>query len=230
MNKKLILSIIAFLASIFLLTGCSTGGSPESMPKVTTADVQDSQSVLSTLNKAQTIKIKKSVISFGDEWTVYADGVEVGTIKGKPIYMLGDTYSLFSTKGNLVGSEGEEYRVINHQAKVYDYNNQLTGMIDQQIFSWMLTLKIYDNTMKHVGSLDQNFSFAGLDADIKGANGAAQWHMHKAILSWGADLTIDRKSDDPTVTGLDAIWASVITNEIKESQSGQKNTSSKSRN
>lgn len=100
-------------------------------------------------------RLKKAKISFGDSWDIYADGVKVGYIKGVPLYLIGDTYSLFSTNDNLVSSESENFKVINNTANVYDYNNIQTGYISQEIISLLHKFKIYENSAL-VGTAEQN--------------------------------------------------------------------------
>ena len=216
--------LVGFFFLCFFLTGCSMGSNPDSLPKMTTADPVDSQSVIQTLQNATSIRLEKAVFSIGDYWTIKADGVEVANIKGQPIYLLGDTYSMFSKKGNLVGSEGESYRLVNHQAKLYDYNNEYTGEIDQEIFSFLYKFYFYDKNMKKIGQLDQNFSLT-LNGDIKDSQGSVNWNFNKDFFSWGAALTLTRKSNEPQVDVMKAIWMTVIVNEISEAQNSDSGSS-----
>lgn len=130
------------LLAIASLTSCSmaNGGSE---PLVTNS-VDDSESVLKALDSAVKITAKKAVLAFGDRWTVSADGVEVGEVRGQAIYLIGDTYSLFSNAGNLVGSEAEGYRVIHNRAETYDYNNQPRGEIKQTFSMFLSKYEIKD--------------------------------------------------------------------------------------
>lgn len=50
----------------------------------TTKDAADSQAVVETINKAKEIRATKSWFTWGDEWTVYADGNELGKSGVRP--------------------------------------------------------------------------------------------------------------------------------------------------
>lgn len=214
---------VLVLALITVLTGCSVGGSPESLPKVTTGDKADSLAVIETLNNAKNIQLRKTVISFGDEWTVVADGREVAKIKGQPLYMIGDTYSMFTLKGNLVGSEGEQFRIINHRADLYDYNNTKIGSIDQEVLSFLYKFTFRDAAGNVTGKMDQDFNLV-LAGTMMDANGTPAWKFSKQFLSWGATLDLTRQSSDTRIDVMSAIWMTVIINEIDESrQSKPKN-------
>lgn len=69
---------------------------------------------MDALNNAREITATKSLISWGDEWVIEADGQQVGTVTGQAIYTIGDVYSLTTTSGNLVASETEELNAITH--------------------------------------------------------------------------------------------------------------------
>lgn len=215
---KKIMSLLVVPVAIASLTGCSgfsTGADPASLPKVTTSDVADSKSVTDALDRAQTIEVKKEAISWGDSWTVIADGQQVATIEGKPIYMLGDTYSMFSNKGNLVGSEGEEYRMVTSAAKVYDWNNQYTGEVRQNLTFLLAKFDIYDAKMQRVASAEEKFNIS-LTSDIKDNSGNVVWHVHKDVVSWGDTLKIERRSSSD-IPAINAVWTTVIMNEVMDS-------------
>lgn len=210
-----------------LLTGCSVGGSVDSLPKVTTADESDSLAVIEALENADVITVKKDMISIGDHWTVSADGVKVADIKGQPLYMIGDTYSMFSVKGNLVGSEGEQFRLIERKAKLYDYNNEFVGQIDQEIFSLLYKFTFFDADMNKTGTMEQNFNLV-LSADIKDNNGVVVWHFDKKLISLGAELTLERKGDSD-IDAMSAVWMTVLANEISEASSSTSDSGSSRR-
>lgn len=39
------------------------------------------------------------------------DGKKIAIIRGEAIYLIGDTYSMYTTSGNLMGREGKEFRI-----------------------------------------------------------------------------------------------------------------------
>lgn len=121
-----------------------------------TADVADSQATLDAINNASEITATKSLLSWGDEWTITADGQQVGTVTGQAIYALGDVYSLTTTSGNLVASETEELNAITHTATLYDWGNQPTGMLEERVLALTPTVDIShangDGTSETVGT------------------------------------------------------------------------------
>ncbi len=200
-----------------LLTGCSmaNGGSQEPL---VTEDVADSESVLSALEGADKIEAKKSMISWGDRWTISADGEEIGEIRGQAIYALGDTYSLFSKAGNLVGSEAEAYRIVHHRAGLYDYNNEPRGEIRQKFSLFLSSYEIADGEGEIVGSADQKLNIT-MSFDVKGKSGATEYKISKAFFSLGASVAIEAQSKDHSVDAIDALWLAVIASEVEEAES-----------
>lgn len=217
--KSITRVIIAVILSVFALvsmTACSSTSTAQ-----VSQNVADSQQVLKTLNTAQTIQLKKHVFALGDEWDVYADGSQVGYIKGAFVYVIGDTYSLFSNEGNLVASEGEQYRVINRSAALYDYNNVQTGHIDQEIFTLLMKLHAYDNSDNLQVSFEQKLTL-GLGGNILNGEGEPVYTMSKKLISFGADISLERQ-DAADDDAMNAIWVSVIANEILEASRNSSN-------
>lgn len=193
-------------------------GENSSTEPLVTADVQDSEQVLETLRFAEKIELKKAAVSVNDVYSVTADGVKLGEIRGQYIYILGDTYSFFSEKGNLVASEGEGYRVVTAEAKLFDFNNEPTGKIKENI-SWPLTnWSIYNVEDKLIGKAQQNLSLS-LDFTVNDETGNPQYKINKNMFSlFGAELSITRIANEATVPAMDAVWLAAITNEIAEAQ------------
>lgn len=106
-----IATLVAALALAATATGCTN--TPTATP---TANIADSQAALDALNNAREITATKSLLSWGDEWGIEADGNKVGTVTGQALYAIGDVYSLVTTSGNLVASESENFQPITHAA------------------------------------------------------------------------------------------------------------------
>lgn len=189
----------------------------------TTKDVSDSQAVVETINNAKEIRATKSWFTWGDEWTIYANGNEVGKVKGKTWPVLGDTYSLYTTKGNLVGSESENPQIISHKAGIYDWNNQETGHLDAEILTFLAKVQVYHGDTK-VGVSQQKFGLT-FNTDIKDNNDVTGWKMNRAFFSFTSDLTITKKADTE-VTGMDALWVSLMMSEIHDAKSSSDSGSS----
>lgn len=131
----------ATLATTLALAATAAGcaNTPTATP---TADTADSQATLDAINNASEITATKSLLSWGDEWGIEADGNKVGTVTGQALYAIGDVYSL-TTSGNLVASETEELSAITHAATLYDWNNQETGRLEERVLALMPTVDIH---------------------------------------------------------------------------------------
>lgn len=131
-------TLVAALALAATAAGCAN--TPTATP---TANVADSQAALDAINNASEITATKSLFSWGDEWTIAADGQQVGTVTGQAIYAIGDVYSLTTMNGNLVASETEELNAITHTATLYDWNNQPTGTLEERALALTPTVDIH---------------------------------------------------------------------------------------
>lgn len=136
-----IATLVAALALAATATGCTN--TPTATP---TADTADSQAALDALNNASEITATKSLLSWGDEWGIEADGNKVGTVTGQALYAIGDVYSLVTTSGNLVASESENFQPITHAATLYDWNNQETGRLEERFVALTPTVDIIHTT------------------------------------------------------------------------------------
>lgn len=133
---------LATLATTLALavTAAGCANTPTATP---TADTADSQATLDAINNAREITATKSLLSWGDEWVIEADGNKVGTVTGQAIYTIGDVYSLTTMNGNLVASETEELSTITHTATLYDWNNNPTGTLEERVLALMPTVDIH---------------------------------------------------------------------------------------
>lgn len=215
MNK--IFHIAASVAvSLAVLTGCSAAYESGVTPTVS-ADETDSLEVLSALNEAQEITLEKKVLSLNDVYTVSADDVVVGEIRGQYIYLIGDTFSLFSNEGNLVGSEGEELRVVTNSAELFDWENNPTGEWQEHV-SWpMKKWALIDSEGEKVAQANQKLSIA-LNFTIKDLDDEPQFEIKKSVISIGSRIAITKVAEEPAMEAIDALWLAAITNEIDEGE------------
>ena len=203
--------IIAALVVVMACTSCNT--TPDGEPS---KDVADSRSVVDRINTAKKIQADKAPLTFGDKWTIYADGQNVGEVRGTVLPAMGDTYSLYSPSGNLVGSEVKSPKVVSHTAKIYDWSNQETGCLQVDTLSFMMTVRIHHGDTK-VGVAEQSLGLS-LSSDLLNTAGRRAWHMSRGMLSIGSDLTITREANTE-VTGMDALWVSLVMSEIHDAES-----------
>jgi uncharacterized protein YxjI len=183
------------------------------------------QAVISELNSAKTITMKKAAFSMGDSWTIKADDKEVATIKGEAFKVWGDTYSMYTTDGTFVGAEQEQIHILSgRQAETYDYQGHKAGSINAQRFSLLYQFNITDTTGAQVGKFKQGFGF-NLKGDITDKAGQKEWSANRAMFSMGANITLTSQTADKDVSALNAIWTVAIVNEVAEAAD---NSSSKS--
>lgn len=182
----------------------------------------DAQNTLALINNADTLFAKKALFTWGDKWEIYADGQHVANVKGEAVYLIGDTYSMFTLNGTRIGAETENLTVISNEATVYDSNMEKSGTISQEILHLLYHFKIYENT-EMVGTVSQNFSVK-FDADIKNVSGTTEWNITRKMFSFSPEMTITRKTDNPNVSGMNALWMSLILNEISSSSNSKNNS------
>jgi uncharacterized protein YxjI len=220
-STKLTQGASAFVGGAVLvgtLTGC--GATVAELPDATN-NVKDSESIIQTLDEAEEINLKKAAISMGDSWDVKVNDENIANMKGQVIPVLGDTYTMYSTDGNVVGSEAQQVAQIMRGATLYDYNNVERGEIEQNLNLLFSKYTITDNQGNTVGTAEQKLSIT-LNFDIKNAEGEVEYTVSKAAFSWGASLDIERQVDNPDVSAQDAVWLTVIANEVAEAQSNSK--------
>lgn len=211
---------IAALVSTIALTATAAGcaNKPTATP---TTDVADSQAALDAINNANEITATKSLLSWGDEWVIEADGNKVGTVTGQAIYTIGDAYSLTTVKGNLVASETEELKAITHEATLYDWNNQPTGKLEERLVTLTPTVDIH-HTDAHgsdeiTGTSTTDFVSLTHQTTITDNTGAEAWNTERHAFTLRTTITITRNTAGGTVSGVDALMVTLMVSEIHRS-------------
>jgi uncharacterized protein YxjI len=188
------------------------------LPSTKTGSVEDSNASISQLDAAPKIDVDKAVVSLGDSWSIKVDGNEVASIKGQVIPIIGDTYSMFNEKGDLLASESEKKLTLFQSAALYDYNNKPDGELNRNPTLIMQKYSVTDSKGQTVATADQNLALT-LNFDVKNKKGQVEYNISKAVFSLGASLSIEQKVKNPEVPAVDAIWIAVVANEISEAQS-----------
>lgn len=209
-------TLVATLALAVTVAGCAN--TPTATP---TADTADSQAALDALNNAREITATKSLLSWGDEWTIAADGQQVGTVTGQALYAIGDVYSLTTASGNLVASESEELKAITHEATLYDWNNQPTGKLEERILTLTPTVDIIHTTSngsnETVGTSTTDFASFTNQTTITDNAGTVAWNTERHAFTLRTTITITRNTAGGTVTGIDALMVTLMMSEIHRS-------------
>lgn len=182
-------TLVAALALAATAAGCAN--TPTATP---TADTADSQATLDAINNASEITATKSLLSWGDEWVIEADGQQVGTVTGQVIYTIGDVYSLTTTSGNLVASETEELSTITHTATLYDWGNQPTGTLEERFLALMPTVDIHhtdaNGSDNITGTATTVFASLTHQTTIADNTGAEAWETERAMFTLRTTLTL----------------------------------------
>lgn len=206
-------TLVATLALAATAAGCAN--TPTATP---TTDVADSQAALDAINNASEITATKSLLSWGDEWVIEADGNKVGTVTGQALYSIGDVYSLTTVSGNLVASETEELSTITHTATLYDWNNQSTGALEERALTLMPTVDIHhpdaNGSDEITGTATTAFASLTHQTIITDNTGAEAWNTERHAFTLRTTITITRNNAGGTVTGIDALMVTLMMSEI----------------
>lgn len=223
MQLKKIAAVVMAVALTLPLAGCTSDTSSIEP----TADAAASEAAIGRLEDAKIIKLDKAAFSLGDKWSVEADGEDVATIEGKTLYLIGDVYVMRDMDGNLLGYEAEQAKGFTHGADLYDAEKNAVGEIRDELFSWGYHFHVKDADGTEVGGAEQKLMSWTLSMDLTGMDeDDVEWKMEKAAFSWGDSITLTRVKDgDGDLSAVNAIWLSVIANEI-DSSSGSSSSSS----
>lgn len=211
---------LATLATTLVLAATAAGcaNTPTATP---TADTADSQAALDAINNASEITATKSLLSWGDEWVIEADGNKVGTVTGQALYSIGDVYSLTTTSGNLVASETEELKAINHEATLYDWNNNPTGKLEERLVTLTPTVDIIHansgGSNEIAGTSTTDFASLTNQTTITDNTGIVAWNTERHAFTLRTTITITRNTAGGTVTGIDALMVTLMMSEIHRS-------------
>ena len=215
---------LATLATTLALAATAAGcaNTPTATP---TADTADSQAALDAINNASEITATKSLLSWGDEWVIEADGNKVGTVTGQAIYTIGDVYSLTTMNGNLVASETEELNAITHTASLYDWNNQPTGTLEERVLTLMPTVDIHhpdaNGSDNITGTATTAFASLTHQTAITDNTGAEAWNTERHAFTLRTTITITRNTAGGTVSGIDALMVTLMMSEIYDGASNK---------
>lgn len=225
--KTKIAAVVMAVALTLPLAGC-TSDTSDIQP---TADAAASEAAIKKLDAAHIIKLDKAAFSLKDKWSVEADGEDVATIEGKTLYLIGDVYVLRDMSGNLLGYEAEQARAIAHGSDLYDSEKRRAGEIETEPLSWGYHFHVEDEHGAEIGVAKQKLLAWTLSMDLTGRDeDDVEWKMEKAAISWGDSLTLTKVGeDDGDLGAVNAIWLSVIANEISSSHSSSSSRHHRSR-
>lgn len=212
---KRLFSLVGAVSVVLALSACSMSYESSSVEPPPPVDTQDSENTLDMLQQANEIVLQKAAVSFNDSYLVTADEVELGKIQGQYVYLLGDTFSFFTKNGNLVASEGEDYKFITHGATFFNYNNERTGGIKERFSMFLRNWDIVDVEGNVLGEANQRLGFT-MSYDVKNATGDVEYTITKSIFSIGSKIAITRVSNEPRIDPMTAIWIAAVGNELDE--------------
>lgn len=227
-GKKLSIAqivVLTFVAVLFIgaLSGCAVAapfhGIDVKGDRYVQQDGYSAEQAYEALCNANEIVLQKEVVNLdGDHWEIYADGEHVADITGDMIAVW-DVYRMRSTNGDVMFSEEENLSFITADATKFDSNDTKCGKYHQNITFLFLDITFYDDSDNETGSLHQKLGFT-LQLDIKDKDGNVNYHADKDFISWGSRIAIVKKTDNTQVAPEDAIFGTVIANEISQHGSG----------
>lgn len=210
LKSRIVTAASMVAVSVVALAGCSAPTSNMSDMKTSS-----SQEAIYDLNDSNTVELKKAVVSFGDNWTVKSDGVEIAEIKGQAFYVVGDTYAMYSNDGSFMGAESENFKVLKSTADVYNFKGDSSHRISHKMLNpFLYRFSLTDSRGNTIASLEQKIG-ASLKGEIKDSSGTVAWKFEKKLLSMGASITLE-KVNESGVSALNAIWMVSVVNEIDE--------------
>lgn len=208
-NIGTVLATAIAICMALLMCGCSSSsGTAASAPNGLTAG-----EAMEKLEAADEIVLDKDWFSFGDHWTVYADGEHVADITGE-FFKIWDVYMMRSTNGEIMCAEEENVSLFLAKAAKVDADGNEVGWYTQSFDFLLYKMEMFDANGNKTGSLSQNFNLV-LDMDILDTDGNVAYNAKKAFLSFGAKITVTKV--DGGVPVEDAIFAACIVNELSES-------------
>ena len=216
MNTKTIAATAILIATASTLTACGSSQNVSTTPEAQA----DAREAIKALNAASSIELHKSAMSWNDSWEVKADGKKIATIQGLTFKgFSGDTYTMLSPRGGIMGAEDEDIFNLTRTAQFYGANGAKEGTLTKDVFSMLTSYHLKDSSGNDLAKLDERMgmSFSG---DVKDAHGNAAWHFDKDMVSWGDTLRVKRRSGD-----VDAVAATLmvaVANEVNNAESKQK--------
>lgn len=115
----------------------------------------------SAIQDAETITVKEVAVSVGKKYKIYADGEQIGYVKGKALKLWEDKFEIYDMNGEKIMEEKEVKRIVrlNRMAEIRDTEKKVIGYIGEQTLSKMFsighTFHFYDGEKKPIGISDE---------------------------------------------------------------------------
>lgn len=180
-------------------------------------DVYNNEALI-TLEKTDTIILDKDFVNIGDRWDVSVDGKDIIEINGEMLTQLGDNYVYKDKQGNFLGAQSEDKINIRKTTHLHDTEGNYSGTITKKLVSLLDIYTLNDKDGNEQAKLEQNLDI-NFTGEIKNNAGEVEYTFDKQILSLGANITIKKKTDNPTIDEMDAIKLITTANEIQEGKS-----------
>lgn len=221
---KNVLKFVLMFMMVLSLGGCT----PEPVVPLTPEEklVIENRTVesLDDLSSAKQLVIKESFVSFGKEYIVYKDDIEIAKVKGEFVNITGDVFELTNIDGDLLAYEKQIKRwgiKFNRCAEIYDRNDNITGYIAEEtkskLFSIGYLFHFYNEDKTELGVSDQvNLSFTkknkfyNNDEDII-------YEVEKELFAMTDEYTLYIK-DSSSVDVIQAVFMVCIEDSIKDAQ------------
>lgn len=235
---KVMLSFLLII-TLFTLSGCinsaksySNNHSDEVVKNEGGLSAPDTKGTLnkslSNLATANRVVIKKSLISFGNKYTIKTEDGDRYTIKGKFVNLTGDTFTLKDDDGNVLGKEKQIKRwgvKLNRLAKIMDFNGKIIGYIGEERIGDMLKIgyrfHFYDQNGKEIGYTKQKLISLALDNKIYNKDGTLAYKINGKLLTLTSKYEINAVNPKD-INMVEASYFACILNEIYQARKDAK--------
>lgn len=219
-NKRI---LAAFACSLLLLTGCGNS-SDQSTDKNTAEISEDStkEETLKAINDAKKIVIKKDLITFDNNYTIYADNQEVAELHGRVVKgFVGDVFSIKTLGGETIASEKQQKRYgvkFSRSAKVSMPDGSTHYIAEEKIKDMAkigYRTHFFDGDDNELGRTRKVISITN-DNKIYNKDGDVAYEVDGKI-SLSGKYVIDVK-DTSKISPIEAIFFTCIQHEIENAK------------
>lgn len=188
------------------------------------------EQAIEKLNNASAIEVSER-FSIGQYYEILVDEEIVATVQGKKFHIFGDTFTMYSSDGSLIGSESEEILHLNHQAVFRDYNGNEVFHMSDKLISIGHKLNLYDTNDNLIGKSEQEILHFLRKDNYFNSSDELIWKSSKNFSLMGS-YTIERVSDsEDTLGAVNVVFLNCIEDALdKPTNNTNTNSKSNSRN
>mgnify|MGYP007069837461 CR=1 FL=1 len=179
------------------------------------------------LNNASTIEVRQK-FSIGKYYEIYVNDEMIATVQGKAVHLLGDTFTMYSSDGSVMGSEQEEILHLNNQAVFRDKDGKEVFHMSSKLISIGIKLDLFDTNGELIGKSEQEVLHLLRKDNYYNSMGELIYQSNKNLSIMGS-YNIDRVSDNEDTLGAkNVVFLNCIEDALDSSNSSNNNNNSTS--